>query len=100
VRLRNARYLGELTKFRLVPFGTTFSLLKSLLDDFVGHNVDAAAALVETAGRFLYRLPETQMRMTNMLEVAPPSTHPCKLVRASGTARRTCGRMTQLGERW
>ncbi len=68
-RLRNARFLAELTKFRLVPFGAVFSLLKSLLDDFVGHNVDAAAALVETAGRFLYRLPETQTRMANMLEV-------------------------------
>ncbi|BDA48017.1 Regulator of nonsense transcripts 2 [Coccomyxa sp. Obi] len=68
-RLRNARYLAELTKFRLAPFGTFFSLLKSLLDDFVGHNVDAAAALVETAGRFLYRLPETQTRISNMLEV-------------------------------
>ena len=68
-RLRNARYLAELTKFRLAPFGTFFSLLKSLLDDFVGHNVDAAAALVETAGRFLYRLPETHTRISNMLEV-------------------------------
>ncbi|KAK9907680.1 hypothetical protein WJX75_008040 [Coccomyxa subellipsoidea] len=68
-RLRNARYLAELTKFRLAPFGTFFLLLKSLLDDFVGHNVDAAAALVETAGRFLYRLPETQTRISNMLEV-------------------------------
>lgn len=74
-RLRNARYLAELTKFRLVPFGTIFSLLKSLLDDFVGHNVDAAAALVDTAGRFLYRLPETQTRMNNMLEVAACSRH-------------------------
>ncbi len=68
-RLRNARYLAELTKFRLAPFGTFFSLLKQLLDDFAGHNVDAAAALVETAGRFLYRLPETQTRITNMLDV-------------------------------
>lgn len=51
------------------PFGTFFSLLKSLLDDFVGHNVDAAAALVETAGRFLYRLSETQTRIANMLDV-------------------------------
>ncbi|KAK9825703.1 hypothetical protein WJX81_008105 [Elliptochloris bilobata] len=68
-RLRNARYLGELAKFRLVPLGSVFSMLKSLLDDFSGHNVDAAAALVEAAGRFLLRLPETETRMANMLEV-------------------------------
>jgi hypothetical protein len=74
-RLRNARYLAELTKFRLAPFGTFFLLLKSLLDDFVGHNVDAAAALVETAGRFLYRLPETQTRISNMLEVCEAFCH-------------------------
>ena len=68
-RLRNARYLAELTKFRLAPAGAFFSLLKGLLDDFSGHNVDAAAALVETAGRFLFCLPETQTRISNMLDV-------------------------------
>ena len=68
-RLRNARYLAELAKFRVASFGTVFSALKTLLDDFAGHNVDAAAALVEAAGRFLYRLPETHMRMANMLDV-------------------------------
>jgi hypothetical protein len=31
--------------------------LKQLLDDFSGTSVDAAAALVESAGRFLLRLP-------------------------------------------
>ena len=73
-RLRNARYIAELTKFRLAPVGTFFSLLKGLLDDFGGHNVDAAAALVETAGRFLLCLPEAQTRISNMLDV---SQGPC-----------------------
>ena len=72
-RLRNARYIAELTKFRLAPVGTFFSLLKGLLDDFSGHNVDAAAALVETAGRFLFCLPETQTRISNMLDVSEAS---------------------------
>jgi hypothetical protein len=31
--------------------------LKALLDDFSGPAVDAAATLVENAGRFLLRLP-------------------------------------------
>lgn len=43
--------------------------LQSLLDDFVGKNVDTTAWLVESAGRFLYLLPETAQRMQNMLEV-------------------------------
>ncbi|KAK9806738.1 hypothetical protein WJX72_000988 [[Myrmecia] bisecta] len=68
-RLGNIRYLAELAKFRLVPFGTLFTALKMLLDDFSAHNVDIAAALVETAGRFLYCSPETHTRMANMVEV-------------------------------
>ena len=48
-----------------------FLLLQSLLDDFVQHNVDTACALLESAGRFLYRLPETHTRMANMAEVRP-----------------------------
>ncbi|KAL4437467.1 hypothetical protein ABPG77_003448 [Micractinium sp. CCAP 211/92] len=68
-RVRNMRYVAELAKFRLFPPGTAFSMLKSLLDDFSGHNIDAACAMVETAGRFFYRLPETSTRMANFLEV-------------------------------
>ena len=58
-----------MAKFRLAPFGTVFSALKVMLDDFVGTNVDAVAELLDTAGRFLYRLPETHVRMANMAEV-------------------------------
>lgn len=61
--------MGELCKFCLVPFGTVFTNLKHLLDDFTHHNIDAACALIETAGEFLIRLPETHIRMENMLEV-------------------------------
>ncbi|PSC71053.1 regulator of nonsense transcripts UPF2 [Micractinium conductrix] len=68
-RVRNMRYVGELAKFRVFPHGAAFSMLKGLLDDFSGHNIDAACALVETAGRFFYRLPETSTRMANFLEV-------------------------------
>ena len=72
-RIRNMRYIGELCKFRLMHFGTVFTFLKQLLDDFVHHNIDAACALIETAGSFLIRLPETQIRMENMLEVGTHS---------------------------
>lgn len=61
-RMRNMRYIGELCKFRLVPFGTVFSMLKQLLDEFSGHNVDTACALLETAGRFLILVPESKSR--------------------------------------
>lgn len=78
-RIRNMRYIGELCKFRLISFGTVFTNLKNLLDDFTHHNIDAACALIETAGGFLIRLPETHIRMENMLEVR----HQCLIVRTS-----------------
>ncbi|CAJ1975643.1 unnamed protein product [Sphenostylis stenocarpa] len=39
------------------------------LDDFTHHNIDVACNLLETCGRFLYRSPETTIRMANMLEI-------------------------------
>jgi regulator of nonsense transcripts 2 len=68
-RVRNARYLAELAKFKCYPHGSFFVALKSLLDDFTHHNIDAACAMVETAGRALIRTPESKVRMENMLEV-------------------------------
>ena len=35
-RLRNARYLAELTKFRMAPAGALFSLLKGTLEQVPG----------------------------------------------------------------
>lgn len=44
-------------------------VLQSCLDDFTHHNIDVACNLLETCGRFLYRFPETSLRMGNMLEI-------------------------------
>lgn len=54
-RLRNARYVGELVKLRVAPYGLLFSMLKTMLDDFASHNVDAVCSLLETTGRYLYK---------------------------------------------
>lgn len=43
--------------------------LQACLDDFTHHNIDVACNLLETCGRFLYRSPETTIRMANMLEI-------------------------------
>jgi regulator of nonsense transcripts 2 len=42
---------------------------QACLDDFSHHNIDVACNLLETCGRFLYRSPETSIRMGNMLEI-------------------------------
>lgn len=67
-RICNTRYMGEMCKFKLINYGTVFTCLKQLLDDFTHLNIDAACALIETAGSYLVRLPETQGRMENRLE--------------------------------
>ncbi|XP_052203853.1 regulator of nonsense transcripts UPF2 isoform X2 [Diospyros lotus] len=68
-KIRNIRFIGELCKFRIAPAGLLFSCLKACLDDFTHHNIDVACNLLETCGRFLYRSPETTVRMANMLEI-------------------------------
>lgn len=68
-KIRNIRFIGELCKFKIAPTGLVFSCLKACLDDFTHHNIDVACNLLETCGRFLYRSPETTVRMANMLEI-------------------------------
>ncbi|EXB30382.1 Regulator of nonsense transcripts 2 [Morus notabilis] len=68
-KIRNIRFIGELCKFKIAPSGLVFSCLKACLDDFTHHNIDVACNLLETCGRFLYRSPETTVRMANMLEI-------------------------------
>ncbi|MED6152342.1 Regulator of nonsense transcripts upf2, partial [Stylosanthes scabra] len=68
-KIRNIRFIGELCKFKIAPAGLVFSCLKACLDDFTHHNIDVACSLLETCGRFLYRSPETTIRMANMLEI-------------------------------
>lgn len=68
-RTKNARYLGELTKFKVTPLHTTFHCLKVCLDDFSGHNIDVLAILLETCGRFLLRTESTSERTRALLEM-------------------------------
>lgn len=68
-KIRNIRFIGELCKFKMAPAGLIFSCLKACLDDFTHHNIDVACNLLETCGRYLYRYPDTNVRMANMLEI-------------------------------
>ncbi|KAL8162192.1 hypothetical protein V2J09_013681 [Rumex salicifolius] len=68
-KIRNIRFIGELCKFKIAPAGLVFTCLKACLDDFTHHNIDVACNLLEICGRFLYRSPETAVRMANMLEI-------------------------------
>ncbi|KAL3922487.1 MAG: hypothetical protein SGILL_002183 [Bacillariaceae sp.] len=67
-RLRTARYIGELTKFRFAPPIVSIRCLRRCLDDFTGGNVDVACSLLESCGRYLYRLPHTNKKLTNIMD--------------------------------
>lgn len=58
-RLKTARYIGELTKFRVAPPIVAFRCLRRCLDDFSGFNIDVACCILESCGRFLYRTKHT-----------------------------------------
>eukprot|EP00871_Galdieria_phlegrea_P003127 jgi/Galph1/3815/GphlegSOOS_G2482.1 len=68
-RLWNARFIGELTKFRMFPMHIVIHFMKMCLDDFVHYNIDVVCALIESCGRFLYSHSETQQRMGNLLDI-------------------------------
>lgn len=61
-------YLGELTKFGLVPEHIVFHMFSRLLDDFGRVSLEMLALLVETCGRYLYRMPATNAPMQNVLD--------------------------------
>lgn len=61
-------YLGELTKFGLVPEHIVFHMFSRLLNDFGRVSVEMLALLVEKCGRYLYRMPATQAPMQSVLD--------------------------------
>lgn len=70
-RFRTARYIGELTKFRVAPPMVYLRCLRRCLDDFTGSNVDVLCCLLETAGRFVYRLnAQANSRLLALMETA------------------------------
>ena len=69
-RSRVCRFIGELTKFRVMTQGTTYALLKRvILEDFTMHNVDMVAIILESCGRFLFHQPESHKRLQNLFEI-------------------------------
>ena len=67
-RFKTARYIGELTKFRVAPPIIFLRCIRRCLDDFTGGNVDVACCLLETCGRFLYRMQHTSSRVSDIME--------------------------------
>lgn len=68
-RLRTVRYLGELTKFRVAPPMVILRGLRRCLEDFTGVNIDVACCILESCGRYLYRMKHTHSRIEALMEI-------------------------------
>jgi len=67
-RMKTARYVGELTKFRVAPPIVFLRCMHRCLEDFTGSNVDIACCLMESSGRFLFRLQHTTKKVSELME--------------------------------
>mmetsp|Transcript_33579 Transcript_33579/g.61792 ORF Transcript_33579/g.61792 Transcript_33579/m.61792 type:complete len:1566 (-) Transcript_33579:189-4886(-) len=67
-RLRTVRYLGELTKFRVAPPIVVLRGLRRCLEDFSGYNIDVACCLLESCGRYLYRMKHTHSKLSQLMD--------------------------------
>lgn len=67
-RLRTARYLSELTKFRVAPPIVVLRGIKRCLEDFTGYNIDVACSLLENCGRYLYRTKHTHKKLSELMD--------------------------------
>ena len=67
-RLRTVRYLSELTKFRVSPPIVILRCLRRCLEDFTGHNIDVACCILESCGRYLFRMKHTHMKIEALME--------------------------------
>ncbi|KAJ2356857.1 mRNA decay protein, partial [Coemansia sp. RSA 2618] len=67
-RLKNARYIAELVKFRVAPLHVPFGCARVLLNQLHPQNIEVLCALLEGCGRFLRVQPETAERVTVLLD--------------------------------
>jgi regulator of nonsense transcripts 2 len=67
-KVKNIRFLGELTKVRVADANVALTCLKDCLEDFTQHNVDVACHLLETCGRYLYRRRDAHVRCRHLIE--------------------------------
>uniref|UniRef100_A0AC34GNB7 MIF4G domain-containing protein n=1 Tax=Panagrolaimus sp. ES5 TaxID=591445 RepID=A0AC34GNB7_9BILA len=64
-----SRFLGELTKFKILPKAEALACLRSLLVDLKSYKVEMASVFIECCGIFLYRSSDTAAKMSVVLSV-------------------------------
>jgi regulator of nonsense transcripts 2 len=68
-KIKNIRFLGELTKFRLINNEIILDFILQLLNDFTHHNIDVLCNLFETCGRYLLYSIETNEKIKTYLDM-------------------------------
>lgn len=68
-KIKVSRFLGELVKFNMLSKPDVMNCLKTLLADFRHHNIEMFCNMLDVCGRYLYRNPETHMKMKLILEI-------------------------------
>ncbi|XP_076800221.1 regulator of nonsense transcripts 2-like [Clavelina lepadiformis] len=67
-KVKTVRFIGEMTKFGLVPVSDTLHCLKVLILEFSPHTIEMACALLETCGRYLLRSAPSHLRARVLLD--------------------------------
>lgn len=67
-RIRNAKFIAELTKFNVAPPIVVICCLQRCVQDFSGHNIDVACCILESCGRFLHRSKHTAPKLSEIME--------------------------------
>lgn len=66
-KIKTARFIGELVKFNMFGKMECLNCLKTLLADFRHHNIEMFCNLLDVCGRYLYRSPESHMKLKLLL---------------------------------
>ena len=67
-KVKTVKFIGEMTKFGLIPPADTLNCLKILVLEFSPHTIEMACALLETCGRFLLRSAASHLRAKVLIE--------------------------------
>jgi regulator of nonsense transcripts 2 len=70
-KLRNIKFIAELTKFGVSAPQLALECLSFCLESFIGHNLELIAALLETCGPYLTRQADESvtLKINNMLDI-------------------------------
>ncbi|KAJ2702683.1 mRNA decay protein [Coemansia sp. IMI 203386] len=68
-RLKNIKYIAELTKFKVSPLHVAYRCAKVLTEQLHAQNIEVLCSLLEGCGRFLLAQPATADRVSALLDI-------------------------------